>query len=476
VTLAPGSTPWLLQHEARLYWRGRPKGVGGSAMIVVLLVLLHLLGLMLAWAMSHAPALPANVLAVGLTSAAAALLLLMISRCLVSAVQVLYTRGDFDLLLASPMPARRLIATRATFIAVSVSVEAGVLIWPFANGFALFGHPAWLKAYVLVPTLGLLATSLGLLLTLLLFSLFGPRRTRVIGQVLSGVIAVCFVFAGQIPNLVVGSGHRGAYAAASWQATALSIDGPLFAPARLWLAGNALPVVVLLGGGALLALTIRGFGDRFMSAAIASGGIAARPSRRKASASLHFAGTRRRILVRKELRLIVRDPWLLTQILQQCVAVLPLGVLAWRHGRGGLPLIWAVSIYFCGFLAGALSWITLVAEDAPELLATAPISRDELVRVKLQAALWPILPLVLLPAIALSASHPWFGICISVCAAGSALSCALLNVGDQPTAKRQDFRTRHRGKFLRGLLEMAIVLGWSLLCWALVWIAPGHGR
>lgn len=445
-------------------------------MIIVLLVLLHLFGLMLAWSMSHVPAWPANVLAVGLTSAALALLLLMISRCLVSAVQVLYTRGDFDLLLASPMPARRVIATRATFIAVSVSVEAGLLIWPFADGFTLFGHPAWLKAYVLVPTLALLATSLGLLLTLLLFSLFGPRRTRVIGQVLSGVIAVCFVFAGQIPNFLAGAGHHGAYVPASWQATALSIDGPLFAPARLWLAGNALPFVALVGGGALLALTIRGLGDRFMSAAIASGGSAARPSRRTASASLHFAGTRRRTLVRKELRLIARDPWLLTQILQQCVAVLPLGMLAWRHGRGGLPLIWGVSIYFCGFLAGALSWITLVAEDAPELLATAPISREELLRVKLQAALWPILPFAVLPAIALSASHPWFGICLSVCAAGAALSCALLNVGDQPTAKRQDFRTRHRGKLLRGLTETVIVIGWSLLCWALVWMVPGHGR
>jgi ABC-2 type transport system permease protein len=256
----------------------------------------------------------------------------------------------------------------------------------------------------------------------------------------------------------------------------LSTDGPLFAPARLWLAGNALPFVLLIAGGALLALTVREFGDRFMSAAIASGGIATRQSRRVASTSLHFAGTRRRILVRKELRLIARDPWLLTQILQQCVAVLPLGMLAWRHGRGGLPLIWGVGIYFCGFLAGALSWITLVAEDAPELLVTAPIDRNELVRVKLQAALWPILPLAVLPAIALSASHPWFGICVSVCAAGSALCCALLNVADQPTAKRQDFRTRHRGKLLRSLTEMAIVIGWALLCWALVWLGPSHGR
>ena len=63
MTLAPGSTPWLLRHEARLYWRGRPKGLGGPAMIILLLVLLHLFGLLMAWAMSHAPALPENVLA-----------------------------------------------------------------------------------------------------------------------------------------------------------------------------------------------------------------------------------------------------------------------------------------------------------------------------------------------------------------------------------------------------------------------------
>jgi len=481
VKLAIGSMPWLLRHEARLYWRGRPKGIGSHAMLIVMLLVLHLLGLLLAWTAGRAPTLAANLLAVSLTSAAVGLLLLMISRSLVSAVQVLYTRGDFDLLLASPLPARRIIAARATFIALSVSVEVGFFVWPFANMFALLGDPAWLKAYLLLPTLGLLATSLGLLLALLLFAIFGPRRTRVIGQVLSALIAVGFTLALQIPHLLADASRRGGLVPASWQATALALDGPLFAPARLWLAGNALPLVMLLVAGCLFALTVGRFGERFMTAAIASGSIAAPASaagqlRRAASSGLRFTGTRRRILVRKELRLISRDPWLLTQVLQQCVAVLPLGVFAWRKSQHGLPLIWGLSIYLCGLLAGALAWITLVAEDAPEILASAPIGRNEFVRAKLEAALWPILPLAILPAVALIGSHPWFGLCLSFCAAGSALSCALLNVRDQPTARRQDFRTRQRANPLRGLLDLGVIVAWSLLCWAMVWFAPGHGR
>jgi ABC-2 type transport system permease protein len=441
-------------------------------MLIVMLCSLHLLGLLLAWTTSRAPALPANLIVVGFTSLVAGLLLLMISRSLVSAVQVLYTRGDADLLLASPMPARRVAAVRATFIAVSVSLEVGFLIWPFANMFALWGRPAWLKAYLLVPTLGLVATSLGLVLALALFSIFGPRRTRVIGQVLSAVIAVGFTLALQLPNMLRGSPRRQGFGPATWQGAALAIDGPLFAPARLWLAGNAGPLVLLLVGGGLFALTVQRLGDRFMTAAIAATGTAVSQARRPGRSSLRFGGTRRGILIRKELRLIVRDPWLLTQILQQCVAVLPLGVVAWRESHRGAPLIWGLTIYLCGFLAAALSWITLVAEDAPEILATAPISRREIVRVKLEAALWPILPLALLPAVCLLRSYPWFGVCVSLCAVGSALSCASLNVSGQPPAKRQDFRSRQRAKPLRGLVELSIVVVWSLLCWALVWF--GH--
>ncbi len=476
MTLSPGSTPWLLRHEARLYWRGRPAGIRGYAMLILILVLLHVFGLLMAWTLRRAPAPPATLIAVGLTSAVAGLLLLMISRSLVNAVQVLYTRGDADLLLASPMPARRVIGTRAAFIAATVSLEVGLLIWPFANMLALFGTPAWLKAYLLVPALGLLATSLGLLLTLLLFSIFGPRRTRVIGQVLSAVIAVGFTLAMQIPNLLRGSAHQRASIPASWQAGALAIDGPLFAPARLWLAGISFPLVTLIVAGGLFTLTIRQFGERFMTAAVAAAGSAAGQSRRSARSGLRFGGTRRRVLILKELRLISRDPWLLTQVLQQFIAVLPLGVFALRESHRGLPLIWGLSIYLCGYLAAALSWITLVAEDAPEILATAPIGRDEIVRSKLEAALWPILPLALVPVAALHGSHPWFGVCVSFCAVGAALCCALLNVGEQPVAKRQDFRSRQRGHALRSFVEFGIVAAWSLFCWALVWFSPGHGQ
>jgi ABC-2 type transport system permease protein len=468
VTLAPGSTPWLLRHEALLYWRERPKGVGSTAGLVFVLMLIHLFGLLLAWTSSHAPAMPANVLAVALTSAAAALLLLMISRSLVRAVQVLYTRGDFDLLLACPLPAHRVMAARGALIAVAVTCEVGFLIWPLANAFALFGNPVWLKAYLLVPTLGLLATSIGLLLTLLLFAICGPRRTRVIGQVLSAIIAVGFTLCVQLPNMLYGSSHRGGLDRGSWTSTALAIDGPWFAPARAWLAGNALPLLLLLVAGGLLAVTIRQVGERFLTAAIASSSVAAARSRRPTSSVLRFKGNARRILIRKELRLIVRDPWIVTQILQQSVAVLPLGVVAWRASRHGLPLVWGVSIYLCGFLASALSWLTLVAEEAPEILATAPIERDQIVRSKLAAALLPIAPLAFLPALVLAGSHAWFGVCVSVCAAAAALSCALLNVGERPPAKRQDFRMRQRGHAMRGLLELAIVAAWSLLCWVLV--------
>ena len=66
----------------------------------------------------------------------------------------------------------------AAFIAATVSLEVGLLIWPFANMLALFGTPAWLKAYLLVPALGLLATSLAAFAWMILDTLIRGRAAR----------------------------------------------------------------------------------------------------------------------------------------------------------------------------------------------------------------------------------------------------------------------------------------------------------
>jgi len=461
-----------MHHEFRLYWRGMSKAVGSKIPVLLLLILLHLIAIPMALAIKHTPSLPWRAAALGLTVGGAFVLFLMISRSLITAVQALYARGDMDLLLSSPLSPRTIIAVRASFIAASVTMEFGLLIWPFANVFVLFGLLAWAKAYVLLPALGMLATSISLVLALMLFHAFGARRTRVIAQITSALIAAGFMILLQLPNIMRSQGRNAAAATGAFTAGLPSGESAFLAPALAVLGGSVSTLAITVACAATFGLTLRLLGGAFIRASTAAASISVGRRARNPSETLQFHGNIRVILVLKELRLIARDPWLLTQLLQQSIFLLPLGAVLWRQRGAGLPIVWGAVILLSGFLASSLAWITVSAEDVPELVAAAPISAEQILRVKLQAALLPLLPVILVPVLVLWRSHLWFGLSVSICALGSAVSCALLNVHSPLPGKRRDFRVRNKGNPGRGFIELLIIGGWLLVCTVMVWMSP----
>ncbi len=461
-----------MRHEFRLYWRGMSKAVGSKIPVLLLLILLHLIAIPMALALKRTPSLPARAAALGLTIGGAFVLLLMISRSLITAVQALYARGDMDLLLSSPVSPRAIIAVRASFIAASVTMEFGLLIWPFANVFVLFGLLGWLRAYVLLPALGMLATSISLVLALTLFHVFGARRTRVIAQITSALFAAGFMILLQLPNIMRSRGRNAAAATSAFTAGLPSGDSAFLTPALTVLGGSASTLAIAVACAAIFGLTLRLLGGAFIRASTAAASISVGRRARNPSDTLRFHANTRLILILKELRLIARDPWLLTQLLQQSIFLLPLGAVMWRQRGVGLPLAWGAVILLASFLASALAWITVSAEDVPELVAAAPIPAEQIRRVKLQAALLPILPVILLPVLVLWRSHLWFGFAVSLCALGSAVSCALLNVHSPLPGKRRDFRMRNKGNPGRGFIELLIIGGWVLVCTVMVWMSP----
>lgn len=462
-----------MHHEFRLYWRAIAKDVASKISVLVLLVFLHLVAIPVALMVRRAPPLPQLTVDLALTVGAGIVLLLMISRGTITAVQALYARGDMDLLLSSPISPRAIIAVRATFIAASVTLEFAVLIWPFTDVLVLFGQLVWAKAYVLLPALGLLATTISLLLALGLFYVFGARRTRVIAQVTSALIGMGFVLVLQLPNMM-RLGARGHATAVSAFSLPSGLRGSaLLAPAAAILDGTLFTLALAAACAALFAATVDWLGGAFIRAATAAASISVGRHRRQSTGTLRFHGNPRLIFILKELRLIARDPWLLTQLFQQGIYVLPLGLVLWRQqGGAGLPLAWGLVILLAGVMSSALAWITVSAEDVPELMAAAPISPDQIVRVKLEAALLPILPLILLPVTVLWRSHAWFGFSVAICSLGSALTCALLNVSRYSPSKRRDFRMRSKGSPGRGIAELLVVAGWAAICAFMVWISP----
>ncbi|MEJ0007933.1 MAG: hypothetical protein WDM77_16615 [Steroidobacteraceae bacterium] len=439
MTLAPGSIPWLMRHELRLYVRSGVLKGSSLTFLIIAEVLLHLLAVPVALALraasTHAGGgIPSAVAALLITGGLAFCFVFMLSRGLNGVVQVLYTRADLDLLLSSPIAPESIIGVRVATVALTVALEVAMLAWPFANVFVLFGLFSWSKLYLLIPALGMLATSLGVVLALTLFRLLGPKTTRIIGQILAALIGMAIFLGTQLPNLLGHGPRRGPGSYGGIGALLSASAGPLgvlLLPGRLVLAGYWPTVLLALSGAGLLLCTVRVLSGRFMRAATAIGSMGAARGKRGTARPLHFRGSLRVVLIVKELRLIRRDPLLLMQLLQQSIYLLPMCLVLWRQLRGGsgaIPWLWLLIILASGTLATALAWITIAAEDAPELLSSAPLTRATVVRAKVEAALLPLVPLWLLPLPALGPSHPGFAISITLCAFGCSISTALLQV------------------------------------------------
>src|SRR5256885_17063333 len=74
----------------------------------------------------------------------------------------------------------------------------------------------------------------------------------------------------------------------------------------------------------------------------------------------------------------------------QMLYLLPRALLLWRsygEGTGALVVLVPVLVMAAGQLAGGLAWLAISGEDAPDLVATAPIPRFLVVRAKIEAVL-----------------------------------------------------------------------------------------
>jgi ABC-2 type transport system permease protein len=217
-----------------------------------------------------------------------------------------------------------------------------------------------------------------------------------------------------------------------------------------------------------------GLGRRFASNASLAAGANAGPARatgRRVSVR-GFQGGVGAALMRKELRLLLRDPTLLSQVLLRVLYVLPLGFAVVRAGAdprhrfeavsaGQLFGLAAAVVFVAGQLAGSLAWITICAEDAPELLACAPIDGGRARLAKLAAAMVPIAVLLGPILVALAWFSPWVGLCAFVGASGSAISSGLINLWFERPAQRKAFRGRRTGSILAGVAEVLSGLGWG---------------
>ena len=127
-------------------------------------------------------------------------------------------------------------------------------------------------------------------------------------------------------------------------------------------------------------------------------------------------------------------------------------------------------------LAGSLIWITVSAEDAPDLLVSAPVSPRMVDRAKLTAAIGPVLLLMTIPLIALLARDLWAGAWATAGVVSASFAAALIGLWRRNPGSRRDFvRRRAKASVLVGLGQAIVTLGITgavgLGAYGLPWLA-----
>jgi len=461
----PGSILWLLHHELRVGWRRMRARQGGRGRRVRLLfsfgvpiVLTLLIGLPTGSYLRMNPlAVTPETVAVG-ALVTAALFTLMLSQTLTLAVDALYQRGDLDLLFSSPLNPRTTMTVRFLAVAVDAFSVFGYFLTGPVLAIAFLAGAGWIAAMVVLAGLALAASGAGVLLAWGLFRLIGPRRTRTAAQVMAAVIGAAFFLIAQTRNIF----GRGAAESLMTTAIRVSHDPRLNLPGLDWplraVMGEPLPLLgIVVTSVAVFWLANAILGPRFAADAAAAAG-AGHGGRRARGGVRSFAAGPFAATLRKELRLLARDPALITQVMMRVLYMVPLGVLLVRQaGQGGslaMPGSAAALSLVAGQVAASIAWITISAEEAPDLLTCAPSPIAVVRHGKLAAAALPPAVLLLPVLLPLMVFAPWVGLMAALGCAASIGASSLINVWWQKPVKRSEFRTRRGASWFVTVAEL----------------------
>jgi ABC-2 type transport system permease protein len=444
---------WLVRHELRLWSRDGSLKLRTRAIIgVLVLVVPTLVGGLVAWRLRGVADVPRG--SFGLAVAAnAGLVLLMLSGASVYVLRSFHDRGDLDLLLAAPVPPRRVLAAKAMAVHASVALPLLTIFSPFLIISAVLGHPGWLGGIVMIAVTAVVATSLAFALATGLFKAMGARRARMVIQIGGGVFAAVVAIGGQLPNFAPGLFWR----FAAWLAAAP--PPPLDLPARA-LFGDPLALVLMIGLAAALATA---------AAQLASGRMGRHGEAvdlgRIVTRSAAFRGRSRKgllaVMFAKELRLLGRDPELLASVALQLAYMVPAFSLIFAGGAVSPGRLAAACVLFSALLPSSLAWLTLCGEDAPDLIATAPVARGVIIRAKLLAACLPALMLVAGPVVYVMAIDARAGSIALLLAPVAAVAAGLQQYWLGRPQPRRAFRHRQRGSLLLAISEYIMAGGWA---------------
>jgi ABC-2 type transport system permease protein len=464
---------WFARHELRLAWRewftmmtgGRRRRTRVAVIgLIVFAALMHLP----AWAVIgryaglEAPLDKTSLIVI--TSTVFLAWALMLSQAIESVTRVFYARADLDLIMSSPTRLANVFSIRIASIALTVTFMALLLSTPFIDILVISGGARWFAAFGVVMSVGLSAAACAVAITIVLFRLIGPARTRLMAQILAAVIGAGFVIALQVAA-ILSYGTLSRFAVLTSDATAAfapETDSLLWWPARAILGDSEALLLLLATSLVVLGVVMLIFSPRFADTAISASAYAS--SRRLVKDTTFRGGSRQQALRQKEFLLLGRDPWLMSQTLMQLLYLVPPALFLWRsfsNSSTAIVLITPVIVMAAGQLAGGLAWLTISGEDAADLVATAPLVPSSITRAKIEVVLIAI-GVIFAPLVgALALLAPAQAIVTTAGVVIAASSATAIQLWFRVQARRSQFRRRQTSSRLATFAEAFSSIGWA---------------
>src|SRR3954447_25184708 len=464
--LEPGSLPWLALHEIRLAFRQAGRSRRRTILRRVLLVGYAGSGIFLAYGIADLPLVPSPRFLVFGSAALVLLFTFMLTQGLLGGQRTLYTAGDLDLLLSSPMPEGRVLSAKLLGLAGTAATTFSVLLLPIALPTALWGHPRLLAVVPMIAALAVVAAAIGIGLAIALVRSLGARGAKSVGQILAALLGGLIFLLSQLSSNGAIRGSRFGAVSAWMRRTGWGVDGWSAWPARA-VFGEIVPLIACLAVASLVfwvASTL--LRTHFLRSWQSAGEHSAPRSRRvDRRASAVFASGLTAAVVAKELRLLRREPEILFTMLLRLIYLLPLVFLGFK-GTGGaeqfrVPVLAAIGAIAAGQLCGSLAWLTLSAEEAPDLLAVSPVPRGIVRRDKSLAAMAMMIPFALILPLVLARGHPAAAVVTFLGSLAAGWAAGLIELLFGKPGKRSTFQRRQQGSFLTSLLGLfcALVIG-----------------
>ncbi len=484
----PDTLAWLAGHELRLGWRdwtslmtagGRTRARNAAVALVVFAACMHVFAYWVVARYADANLASDTATLVGITVTLLLSWSLLLSQAMESVTRAFYARSDLDLILTSPVSARKVFAVRMGRIAVAAVAVAMLLAAPFIDVLAMRGGSRWLGAFGVVAAMGAVATAAALALTIALFRLVGAKRTRLIAQIVAAVIGAAFVIGLQIVAIFSGGTlSRAAALQSQWMLAHMpDTTSLLWWPARAALGDAVALTAIVLFSIALLGGAIAVFSARFGDHAMAAAGVSAAAVRQRRGSLAFRRRSPQRALRQKEWTLLIRDPWLISQTLMQILYLLPPALLLWvtfRNGTDDYVVLIPVVVMAAGQLAGGLAWLSISGEDAPDLVASAPVTAGGILSAKIEAVIGMI-ALIFAPIVAVLAFDSSYAALVAtfgiLAAAGAATS---IQICFRVQARRSQFRRRQTSSRIATFAEAFSSIAWAAtaaMAAALTWYA-----